>query len=147
FELNPLSLQRLGLPQAIRELIRTVPAESKLKITFEENISRDRLNPDLEMAIYRILQEALSNIIKYAEASQVDLRLNLKKDHLYFSIRDDGKGFDPGIHWERESATGGFGLTNMEERVTQLGGTFHLETAIDQGVTIRITFPRKITHA
>ncbi|RMF09733.1 MAG: PAS domain S-box protein, partial [Candidatus Neomarinimicrobiota bacterium] len=72
FELNPLSLQRLGLPQAIRELIRTVPAESKLKINFEENISRDRLNPDLEMAIYRILQEALSNIIKYAEASQVD---------------------------------------------------------------------------
>jgi signal transduction histidine kinase len=95
-----------------------------------------RLDRDLETTVYRLVQEALTNIAKHARAERVGVHVELDYDGLHIEVRDDGRGFDP------DSPPEGFGLVGMRERVALAGG--ELEVRSQPGATVlRATLPAK----
>ena len=140
YALKPMVLQELGLVPALFSLVNKVKTESGLKgdIGFIE--MEKRLNPNLETAIYRIVQEGLNNIVKYSKAKEFNIELvnNGKKIHIIIS--DDGVGFDVDEVKER----GGMGLKNMRERTEAFNGVFRLNSSPKDGTIIIADFPAEI---
>ena len=101
----------------------------------EETIGESRLPPDTETALYRITQEALTNVVKHAHASRVSIVLTRKDASVTAVIEDDGRGFDPA-----NTREGGFGLLGMRERVELIGGRLDVE-ANGAGTTIVAEVP------
>ncbi|KIL76445.1 PAS domain-containing sensor histidine kinase [Bacillus badius] len=128
-QLRPTSLDGLGLIPALETLRQTVQATSGLAIDLKTNVS-GRLPSAVEINVYRVIQEALHNVVKYAEAQNVYLLIMKKGERLLIEVHDDGKGF------ELEKAKGGLGLEHMRERIEQLNGHFYIESAPGEGTTI-----------
>jgi signal transduction histidine kinase len=101
--------------------------------TVEENVSDD-LPEELKTCVYRIVQEALNNCSKHANAKNVRVSVRGEPDHLLVSIEDDGKGFD-------STRLRGMGLLGMSERVTQLGGVLKVESNPARGTILRVDLP------
>ena len=136
--LSPTILEDLGLTAALRWLAGSF---SKLPaMTVSSDIADiDRVLPrPLWITIYRVVQEALTNIGKHAQASHVAVAIQRHDDTVAFSIADDGRGFDPDRALNRDAAEKGLGLATMRERVSMLGGT--LEVRSREGNGTRITF-------
>ena len=93
------------------------------------------------MSIYRIIQESLSNVMKHADASTVQVFLKKSQRNLTVLVSDDGKGFEPNKPNIKDAAKGGFGLLGMSERVKMLGGTEEIESRPGEGTTILIKIP------
>jgi signal transduction histidine kinase len=96
----------------------------------------DRLPEDTETAIYRIVQEALTNVVKHADAEHVSVVLARQDRTVTALIEDDGRGFDPAAMREE-----GFGIVGMRERVALLGGTLKLESRKNAGTTVKVEVP------
>jgi len=94
----------------------------------------DELSEGHRTCVYRVVQEALHNIVQHAEARQVKIAVTQDADRLQLSIQDDGRGFDP----KRER---GMGLIGMEERVGALGGSLKIESAAGHGTVLRVMLP------
>lgn len=137
-ELRPAALDRLGLGPALRSLIRRSSSSTGAQI--REDVALDgegRLDPELETAIYRIVQESLTNVVKHADASHVDVTVRQSHDRLVIEVADDGVGLPDDV-----AATDGFGLIGMQERVSLLGGTLTVKRCTGRGGTIvRATLP------
>jgi signal transduction histidine kinase len=129
---NPLKGQ--SLQAAIAELVsdfrRSTGITPDVAIELQQAVSNDR-----QMALYRILQEALTNISKYAQASTVNISLTSNANQVQLQIIDDGRGFDP------SQITSGFGLQGMQERTQALDGDWQLKTQPHQGCQITVTIP------
>lgn len=134
--LRPATLDHLGLVPALRQHIEMIRLQHNLNIQFEVVDKIDRLPAELETAIYRIVQEALTNIVRHAKASHADVLLERKKDSIIVIIEDDGIGFDP-----NKKTINHLGLVGMQERATMLGGTITLESSEDRGSTIKLEVP------
>ncbi|MGO9885719.1 MAG: sensor histidine kinase, partial [Solirubrobacteraceae bacterium] len=104
-------------------------------LAFEAGQQKDRLDPELETGIYRIVQEALTNAVKHGDAQRAAVELVEHEHTLRVSVRDDGTGFEP------TAATNGFGLAGMRERVELLGGELTIESAPGSGTTIAVLLP------
>ncbi len=105
------------------------------------NLEKKRLAPEIETNLYRIVQEALNNIYKHAQASSVNIVVERRKDAMVLIIEDDGKGFDPSnIRTNKESGVG-LGLVGMRERAGIIGGTLEIESAPGNGTTIFVRVP------
>ena len=137
-ELRPAALDELGLVPAIETLAqRTATAEG---LAVETNIDvkleeRGILSSEVESSLYRLVQEALTNITKHAAATGVELALVHREDVVELSVSDDGAGFDP-------QATGeGFGLVGMRERVALAGGRLEITSAPGEGATLTARLP------
>jgi signal transduction histidine kinase len=154
-DLRPAALDELGLPAALEGLVERVAETAGLKATLRvslngpiEDRSEDgedarparRLPTAVEDSAYRIVQEALTNVVKHAAASRVDVVIEGDDDRLELRVSDDGKGFDP------DASTSGFGLVGMRERVDLLGGTIAIEPQERRGTTIRVTLPLDRDH-
>jgi len=117
--------------------------EAKEEIQFHFEIDSDLKNiafTSLEgMNIYRTIQEAINNSIKYADASQIQLKIVPNGDSIAISVEDNGKGFDT------ENAALGNGIANMKKRITDVGGTLEIHSEIDKGTTVAITLPNQKT--
>jgi two-component system, NarL family, sensor histidine kinase DevS len=134
-ELRPAALDELGLEPALESLTRRVATVQGLELDLSVDVD-GRLDRELETTVYRLVQEALTNIGKHARADRVSVRVELDYDVLRVEIRDDGRGFDPQLPAE------GFGLLGMRERVTLAGG--ELDVTSQPGETvIRATLPAK----
>jgi signal transduction histidine kinase len=131
-DLRPAALDQLGLEPALEALGHRVASTQGLAV--EQRFALRPLDPDIETTVYRLVQEALTNVSKHARAARVWLDVTASTDTVEVVVRDDGTGFDP------EAATGGFGLQGMRERVALAGGTMDLASAPD-GTTVRITVP------
>jgi len=131
-DLRPSSLSNLGLIPALEILTREFGQRSGLEITV--NLEPAELDETIQLTIYRLVQEALTNISKYAEAHNVEINLLSYKDHVTVSVRDDGKGFD--LQAVQLSA---HGLQGMRHRVEAAGGRLDINTAA--GTTITATLP------
>jgi signal transduction histidine kinase len=128
-ELRPAALDDLGLGPAIDSLAKRQAAAGGFTLAVELELgSAERLGRDTESAIYRIVQEALSNVVKHALASRVRLAVSLIADRAEIAVEDDGSGFDPAQVPE------GFGLTGMRERALWEGGRLSV-TSADGGPT------------
>jgi signal transduction histidine kinase len=138
-ELRPTALDELGLKVAIEALLDRHREQSGLEIVSDLTLAdpakgATRLDGELESAIYRLVQEALTNVTKHAEATTVRVTLGESAGVLEAEVNDDGKGFDAG------AITEGFGLRGMRERVGLAGGTLSI-TAGEHGTLIRACLP------
>ncbi len=136
-ELRPGMLEDLGLAASIEWQAHDF--EKRAGITCQLNLPGEDLGltHDQSLAIYRILQEALTNVARYAHASQVEVSLQKAGETLSLVIHDDGEGVDPGAATNSHS----LGLTGMRERAKHLGGSFDIKGEPGQGTTVRVTLP------
>lgn len=136
--LRPGMLDDMGLCAALEYLVEQFESTTHLRVqcTFPEP-STCRM-PDLEITLYRIAQEALTNIARHAHASHVELTVGLAQDAVTMTIQDDGCGFRPS---EALAGSRGMGLTSMRERAVLHHGTFHVQSACEKGTTITVKLP------
>lgn len=144
-ELRPTMLDDLGWIPAIRFLAEGISKRASLPIHIDAAVS-ERLPEPIETTLYRIVQEALTNAVKHAKATNVWISAWKKNHMLCCSIRDDGRGFDSsGAH--SAPSQKGLGLIAMQERVTAIGGTLHIESRPGRGAEISIRLPLEDDHA
>lgn len=143
--LRPILLDELGIRAAITKYIETYQKRYNIKVSFiSKNIQEgERFFPEIEISVYRIVQEALSNIVKHAEAEKIQVELTYENGLLRLTIQDDGKGFDPDILEEYQVANNSLGIAGMQERTELLGGTFEITSAWKEGTRIAVEIPAK----
>jgi signal transduction histidine kinase len=135
-ELRPKALDDFGLEAALERLTQTFAEQAGLPVDFHARLGSERLPEEVETALYRIVQEALTNIVKHARASRVSVVLTRKGESAVAVIEDDGLGFDPD-----ETRDDGFGLVGMRERVALLDGRIAIEASPGSGTTIAAEVP------
>ena len=121
-ELRPKALDDFGLVPALERLVATFTEQTGIRVDLEETLGGSRLPPETETALYRITQEALTNVVKHAHATRVSIVLTRKDASVTAVIEDDGRGFDPA-----NTREDGFGLLGMRERVELIGGRLGVE--------------------
>jgi two-component system, sensor histidine kinase ChiS len=133
YNLHPHQLERLGLTKALESAALRIASASGLQMNIQlENIDshiplRDQIH------LYRIIQEAFTNIVKHAGATACEFKIRVDDGSIRIRLADDGRGFTYGKHEQAMMHTKGFGLSDMEERVKLIGGTIHIDTAPDRG--------------
>ena len=136
-ELRPKALDDFGLLPALKRLGQTVGEGSALDVQVEARLGAERLSPEAETSVYRIVQEALTNVVRHADARHVSVVVTRKNASVSVVIEDDGKGFEP----ERAAEGGGVGLLGMRERVQLLDGTLSVESSPGAGTTLVLDLP------
>ena len=137
--LMPSALERLGLIDAVEQFCSQMQTSGNFEIDFQHYGFDKRLSQKLELLVYRIIQELLNNIIKYAEAEEVLIQLTKNEHQLSITMEDDGKGFDISIIKNKD----GIGLHSMQNRIELLGGKMDIDSAIGKGTSINIELPIK----
>ena len=140
-ELRPASLDELGLAPALDTLYARLAAAHGLDVTSEGNLTAandtGRLAPEIEETVYRLIQEALTNVAKHASVERALARITETDGEIRVEISDEGDGFDTG------EATRGFGLVGMRERVELVGGTLEIQSEPGTGTRITATLPAR----
>lgn len=142
-DLRPLALEDLGLVPALQFLMNRLAQDEGISAELETEGQAEGLSPDLETAIYRLVQESLSNIRKHAQATVVTVTVRFLPRQTILEIRDNGVGFKVPESTTDLARNGSFGLLGMEERANLFGGDISLESAINQGSIIRVILPHK----
>jgi signal transduction histidine kinase len=130
--LRPASLDHLGLVPALRQYLDSIGERYRLKVSFRAGNFQERFSANVETELYRIVQEALTNVARHARASQVDVILTVRNDKLIVMVEDDGQGFDP----EKVPETGHLGVFGMRERAEMIGGQLVIESKPGKGTTV-----------
>jgi two-component system, NarL family, sensor histidine kinase DegS len=137
YDLRPMALDDLGLVPTLKKYLSTIEEYSnRTKITFINAGSEKRLPSRLEVALFRLVQESVQNALKHAEANNIQVKIEIGKNHVILVIKDDGKGFDVNIKKENS-----FGLIGMKERVDLLEGEMTIDSKIGAGTVIMIRVP------
>jgi len=142
--LRPAALEQVGLTQAIEWMISQISDASSIRFTAEINNIDGVVAPNLEINLYRIVQEALNNVIKHAEARQVMIETKRDSERMMISIRDDGRGFPPNqlrSEQNRHGRKATLGLAGMAERAKLLGGKIEIQSGQITGTTVTFTMP------
>jgi signal transduction histidine kinase len=135
-DLRPVSLDQLGLVTALEHHARSFSSET-LTVEFKSvGFEGERISPAVETALYRIAQEALTNVVRHSHAHTVGILLERRKDRVILFVEDDGIGFDP-----ESNGNGNLGLVGMRERAELLGGTLAIESIAGKGTTIKVEVP------
>jgi signal transduction histidine kinase len=135
-ELRPAALDDFGLEPAVRRLGEMVREGTGLDVRVEASLGDHRLPAEVETALYRIVQESLTNVVKHAGAHHVAILLSRKAAGVELMIEDDGTGFDPA-----RTSPASLGLVGMRERVQLLDGSFELDAAPGAGTTVIVELP------
>lgn len=133
--LRPLALENLGLVDAIYWYAEDFQKSTGIEVAFRSTVDDLSLSRDIELTIYRIIQEALTNVKKHAQAQHVAIALGGGNGRILMSFRDDGRGIDKTKKME------GLGLLGMGERVRLLGGTFSFQGSKGKGTSILVEIP------
>jgi len=140
-ELRPSVLDDLGLEAALRWLINQYWRDSDIHVHLSIDKLEERPPHWVESACFRVVQEALTNVMRHSGASAVSVQVIRQDDMLRFSVDDDGRGFEPGLAWKGLSAGKSLGLVSMEERVTLLGGRFRIQSEAGLGTRVSARIP------
>jgi signal transduction histidine kinase len=135
-ELRPSALDDFGLVPALERLRDTVVEQSGLDVDVQSQLRVERLPVEIETALYRIVQEALTNVAKHADAKRVTILLTQRGNSASLLVQDDGSGFDP-----EDVRDGGLGLIGMRERVSLLGGRLTVESTEGAGTMVSAEVP------
>jgi signal transduction histidine kinase len=135
-ELRPTALDDFGLGAALERLTSTFSEQTGTTVEFESRLGDKRLPSDVETVLYRIVQEALTNVVKHAQAEHVSIVLQRKGDGVTAVIEDDGRGFAG-----NQKEDGGLGLVGMKERVELVNGRLTIESAVGAGTTLVVEVP------
>lgn len=132
-DLRPVSLDHLGLEAALRQYSRSAGSEFGLAVRFKaRGFTSERLPTPVETALYRVVQEAMTNVVRHARATRVDVLAERRGDRVMVMVEDDGVGFEPDVLQRGEH----FGLLGIRERAEALGGTLTVESALGAGTTV-----------
>ena len=135
-QLHPSSLEHLGLAPALKSYCADFARKEDIRVRFlARNVPRT-VSPEVALNLYRLVQEALSNVAKHSGARSAVVTLSARGDSLRLAVKDTGRGFDPA-----RARTRGLGLISMDERVRLLKGAFSLQAAPGQGVHIEVRVP------
>ena len=141
-ELRPTSLDDLGLRAALLNYVEAWTLRTKVPVEFgSRGLDGERFAPQTSTAVYRVVQEALTNVLKHAGATRVSVYLERQPNHLFATVEDYGKGFDPDLSPDPARAVGGLGLLGMHERVALVGGTLEIESSPGGGTTVFVRVP------
>lgn len=142
FDLRPMSLDDLGLVEAIREMIAITISEQKLELNLQLKPIKNEVEPIIQVAIYRITQEIFNNIKKHAKAKRVAVKLDYGLHYLTLIVAEDGIGFDVDVTLEKvKTNTTSYGLIGILDRVNQLQGQIEIKSTQGIGTTYTIKFP------
>jgi signal transduction histidine kinase len=139
--LRPIYLEDLGFVPALEMMAQRMKDQRELDVTVEVRGEEVRLAPDLELAAFRIVQQALDNVAAHAQAQHAEVTVAFAPDALTLTVRDDGKGFIPPEQPADLARQGHFGLMGMHERAMLYGGQITIASAPGQGATITATLP------
>ncbi|MBN3041269.1 MAG: sensor histidine kinase [Candidatus Omnitrophica bacterium] len=135
--LRPPALDILGLSAVLREFFSQCTKSNPVKIKFTENTKGAKLNDNIEITLYRIVQEAIYNILKHANADEIKVNLIYEDKKLLLLIEDNGKGFDLAGYLNQFDPTK-TGLRGIKERLDILGGSFSIDSAQGSGTKLKI---------
>lgn len=138
--LRPPVLDDLGLLPALAWLARTLGEQTGLAVELETAGLEERLEAEVETLVFRVVQEALTNVLKHAGAARAEVRVTRQEGSLELTVRDAGRGFDPTILESRAGATGS-GLRGMRDRIELFGGRLHLRSAPGAGTSLSAVIP------
>ena len=143
-ELRPPTISDFGLEKAIRSHVEDL-YEKNSEIRIDLDLAQDRqvLPENIRLALFRIFQHSLANVVRHAGANQVQVHFNFDAEAAYLEIKDDGKGFVVPNSWVELARQGHYGLAGAAERVDLLGGTFTVESRPGAGTIIRVMIPFK----
>ena len=139
--LRPPELDRLGLTETLRSLLQKTRESSLIKVEGEVDEIDGLIPPELEISLIRIVQEALGNIIKHAEARLCEVYITTKNNQITLDISDNGKGFDYNKAQSEKEKSFGIGITGMKERVRILRGIINISSSLVNGTRIEIQIP------
>jgi PAS domain S-box-containing protein len=139
--LRPSILDDLGLVAAVRSVCDEFVERCKIEVNTEFSGIVSRLPDNIELVLFRTIQESLNNIEKHSAATRVDLHLVMKDSYVEALIRDNGKGFDFISLAEKRKKHRGLGLDGMKERVTYLGGTVEVTSKVHKGTEVLVQIP------
>ncbi len=140
-DLYPPALEELGLFGTLHQNLKNFENETGIACSFEIEGAPPSLPPISQIAIYRVTQEALANVRKHAQATEVDVILRFRGDELSLAIRDNGKGFDLCQVLGNARSAKNVGLLGMKDRAETLGGTIRMETTEGAGTMVTLTLP------
>ena len=143
WQMRPGVLDTHGLTSALNSFTREWSANHGLEVEFHSTDAGARLMPEIETNLYRIIQEALNNVIKHANAKRVSITINYLPEEAVLIIEDDGMGFDVDAEAIHTTEGSGFGLLGMKERAALIGGRLAIESNEGGGTAILIRVPRK----
>jgi len=142
YNLRPMSLDDLGLVPTLQRYVLTFQEETGISVSFITKGSQPELKPVISLTVFRIVQEALNNVVKHAKANTVVMQLEFLEDSLRLFVYDDGVGFDTARLKERnEDISSGFGLVSMKERIELLGGDMRISSEPGKGTRLNIIIP------
>ncbi|HVU57700.1 MAG TPA: PAS domain-containing sensor histidine kinase [Puia sp.] len=135
--LTPYTLKDLGLAAAVHDIVQKINQSGKLSIRLLsfQNLKEDIISPDIKLAIFRIIQEKINNVLKHSQATELNISLTVYDERISVVLTDNGRGFDEKI------VKKGMGLNNIQNRVEYYKGSFHLKTAPGEGCELRIELP------
>jgi signal transduction histidine kinase len=145
--LRPIYLEDLGLLPALEMLVQQAAARTPARVRLEREDSVERFPPEVELAAYRIAQEALNNAIQHAHAQNIALSVRCDSQGCALTVADDGTGFTLPQRPDRLTQAGHFGLVGMRERATQLGGSLQIQTATGDGTQVTARLPNPSSTA
>jgi signal transduction histidine kinase len=140
-DLRPSLLDDLGLVPALRSLVSEFAERSGIGTDLTISGALPALSKDAELALFRALQEALSNVARHAQAHTVAIQLATQQDAVVLSVHDDGRGFPPGANPHDFERNGHMGLAGMRERIGALGGSIELAHGSDGGARLTVRMP------
>ena len=144
FNLRPMALDDLGLVPILRKFTQDFEDKEKIRTTFDVIGKDSRLTSAMEVAIYRLVQEAFANIVKHAEASFVSLDMTFQKKMVKIVIQDNGKGFPLETIDVKMTSGTHFGLLGMKERIELLEGRLDIDSEVNAGTKITMLIPVKL---
>jgi signal transduction histidine kinase len=136
FSLKPPMLDDLGLVPTIESYSKDFSTRTKIAVNIKSNLKDEKLRPNLELSLYRMVQEALTNVLKHSEAKTVQINIYRENSTLVLSIKDDGKGFDIKKMWQGGVKDYGIGLLGMRERFASAGADFQVYSTKGKGTQL-----------
>ncbi len=140
FELRPMILDDLGLLPTLRRYIKDYGDKNKIEVNLSVNGRERRLPNHVEVAIFRIIQDALTNVARHAEALHVQLMLDLNENSVSITVEDDGVGFDIN-KLNLDSQQKSLGISSMGQRIDMLGGQLNIESTMGRGTRVSALIP------
>ncbi len=139
YDLKPKILEEMGLGPALKSLCHKISAEANIKGSINISGLEERLDYKLELSLYRIIQEALNNIVKHSAANEFNIQLINNNNLVRLMVSDDGKGF--GTKSSKEKM--GLGLVNMRERIENLNGSLKIDSSLENGTVLIFEIPKE----
>ena len=138
YELRPEVLDQLGLVAALRSYIKSRLQTEDIKVQLSLNEMQNQLTPEVETILFRVVQEAINNIIRHSRATMVEIKMEIKDSMVIATVKDNGIGFNVEAKLTNMES---FGLLGIRERVAIAGGSLSIESQVGHGSCLKVSIP------